>query len=55
MPKRRCLHLPGETKTKALETVIVEHVRRGAPDRLLENAGQVEMEDLSAGLRAGDR
>jgi hypothetical protein len=46
---------PGQTKTKAVEAAIAEHVRRGAVDWLLENAGQVEIEDLSAELRAGDR
>lgn len=46
---------PGETKTKAVETAIAEHVRRGAVDWLLENAGRVEIEDLSAELRAADR
>jgi hypothetical protein len=46
---------PGETKTKAVEIAIAEHVRRGAVDWLLENAGQIEIEDLSAELRAADR
>jgi hypothetical protein len=46
---------PGETMSKAVETAIAEHVRRGPVDWLLENAGRVEIEDLSAELRAADR
>jgi hypothetical protein len=46
---------PGETKTKAVEAAIAEHVRRGAVDWLLENAGAIEIEDVSAELRAADR
>ena len=46
---------PGETKTKAVETAIAEHVRRGAVDWLLENAGRIEIEDVSAELRAVER
>jgi Arc/MetJ family transcription regulator len=46
---------PGETKTKAVEAAIADHVRRGAVDWLLENAGMIEIEDVSAELRAADR
>ena len=46
---------PGETKTKAVEAAIADHVRRGAVDWLLENAGKIEIEDVSAELRASDR
>jgi hypothetical protein len=46
---------PGESKTKAVEAAIADHVRRGAVDWLLENAGRIEIEDVSAGLRAVDR
>lgn len=46
---------PGATKTKAVEAAIADHVRRGAVDWLLENAGKIEIEDASAELRAADR
>jgi hypothetical protein len=46
---------PGESKTKAVEAAIADHVRRGAVDWLLENAGKIEIEDVSAELRAMDR
>ena len=46
---------PGETKTKAVEIAISEHLRRGAVDWLLENAGSIEIEDVSAELRSLDR
>jgi Arc/MetJ family transcription regulator len=46
---------PGETKTKAVEAAIADHVRRGAVDWLLEHAGTIEIEDVSAELRAADR
>jgi hypothetical protein len=46
---------PGESKTKAVEAAIEEHVRRGAVDWLLENAGGIEIEDVSAEMRATDR
>ena len=46
---------PGESKTKAVEAAIADHVRRGAVDWLLENAGRIEIEDVSAELRAIDR
>lgn len=46
---------PGESKTKAVEAAIAEHLRRGAVDWLLENAGTIEIEDLSAEMRALDR
>lgn len=47
--------LPGLTKTKAVEIAIGEYVRRGAVDWLLENAGKLELEDVSAEMRAKDR
>jgi hypothetical protein len=46
---------PGESKTKAVETAIEEHLRRGAVDWLLKNAGKIEIEDVSAEMRAIDR
>ncbi len=46
---------PGESKTKAVEAAISEHVRRGAVKRLLELQGKLEIEDVSAELRAIDR
>ena len=46
---------PGETKTKAVEAAIADHVRRGAVDWLLENAGSIEIEDASVDLRNVDR
>ena len=46
---------PGESKTKAVEAAIAEHVRRGAVDRLLELQGKLEIDDLSAEMRATDR
>jgi Uncharacterized protein conserved in bacteria (DUF2191). len=45
----------GESKTRAVEAAIADHVRRGAVDWLLENAGEIEIEDVSAELRAIDR
>lgn len=46
---------PGETKTKAVEAAIAEHLRRGAVDWLLENAGEIEIADVSGEMRAADR
>jgi hypothetical protein len=46
---------PGESKTKAVEAAIADHVRRGAVDWLLENAGKIEIEDVSKEMRAMDR
>jgi Arc/MetJ family transcription regulator len=46
---------PGDTKTKAVEAAIADHVRRGSVDWLLENAGTIEIEDVSAELRTADR
>lgn len=46
---------PGESKTKAVEAAIADHVRRGAVDWLLDNAGTIEIEDVSGELRAIDR
>jgi hypothetical protein len=46
---------PGKSKTKAVEAAIEEHVRRGAVDWLLENAGKIEIEDVSKEMRAIDR
>jgi hypothetical protein len=46
---------PGESKTKAVEAAIAEHLRRGAVDWLLANAGKLEIEDVSAEMRGIDR
>jgi hypothetical protein len=46
---------PGKSKTKAVEAAIEEHLRRGAVDWLLENAGKIEIEDVSQEMRAIDR
>jgi hypothetical protein len=46
---------PGESKTVAVEAAIAEYVRRGAVDWLLENAGDIEIEDVSKEMRAIDR
>lgn len=46
---------PGDSKTKAVEAAIEEHVRRGAVDWLIENAGGIEIEDVSEEMRAVDR
>lgn len=46
---------PGKSKTKAVEAAIAEHLRRGAVDWLLENAGSLEIEDVSREMRALDR
>ncbi len=45
----------GESKTRAVEAAIADHVRRGAVEWMLENAGTIEIEDISAELRAIDR
>lgn len=46
---------PGETKTKAVEAAIESYVRRGAVDWFLAHAGEIEIEDISAEMRAEDR
>lgn len=46
---------PGASKTKAVEAAIEEHLRRGAVDWLLANAGTIEIEDVSAEMRSLDR
>lgn len=46
---------PGESKTKAVEVAIEEHLRRGAVDWLLANAGSIEIEDVSGEMRSADR
>jgi hypothetical protein len=46
---------PGESKTKAVEAAIAEHLRRGAVDWLLANAGEIEIEDVSSEMRGVDR
>ena len=46
---------PEMSKTKAVETAIADHVRRGAIDWLLENAGKIDIEDVSKEMRAIDR
>lgn len=47
--------LPGITKTKAVEIAVEEYVRRSAVDWLLENAGSIEIDDVSVEMRAADR
>ena len=46
---------PGTSKTKAVVAAIEEHLRRGAVDWLLANAGTIEIEDVSAEMRSIDR
>jgi len=46
---------PGESKTKAVEVAIEDHLRRGAVDRLLQMRGKLEIEDVSKEMRAIDR
>ena len=46
---------PGASKTKAVEAAIEEHLRRGAVDWLLANAGSIEIEDVSKEMRSVDR
>jgi hypothetical protein len=46
---------PGVSKTKAVEAAIEDHLRRGAVDWLLENAGKIEIEDVSKEMRSIDR
>jgi hypothetical protein len=46
---------PGMTKTKVVEIAIEEYVRRGAVDWLLENAGAIEIDDVSTEMRSVDR
>lgn len=46
---------PGDTKTKAVQTAIEEHLRRDAVDWLLANAGSIEIEDVSGEMRSLDR
>lgn len=46
---------PDVSKTKAVEAAIEEYLRRGAVDWLLENAGKIEIEDVSKAMRAIDR
>lgn len=46
---------PGESKTKAVEAAIAEHLRRGAVDWLLAHAGNIEIEDVSGEMRSTDR
>lgn len=46
---------PGMTKTKAVETAIEDHVRRGAADWLLRMRGKIDIEDVSKEMRAIDR
>jgi hypothetical protein len=53
--KRLMARYPEATKTKAVETAIEDHLRRGAVDWLLENAGKIEIEDVSKEMRAIDR
>lgn len=43
------------SKTRAVEIAIEDHLRRGAVDWLLENAGKIDIEDVSKEMRAIDR
>jgi hypothetical protein len=53
--ERLMARYPEATKTRAVETAIEDHLRRGAVDWLLENAGKIEIEDVSKEMRAIDR
>jgi len=46
---------PGESKTKAVEAAIEDHVRRKAVEGLLEMRGKLDIEDVSKEMRAIDR
>lgn len=46
---------PGLSKTKAVEIAIEDHVRREGVEWLLENAGKIDIEDVSKEMRAIDR
>lgn len=46
---------PGESKTKAVEMAIQDHLRRRAVDWLLAMRGKLDIEDVSAEMRAIDR
>jgi hypothetical protein len=46
---------PGESKTKAVEAAIADHVRRDAANRLLALRGKLDVEDVSTAMRAIDR
>jgi hypothetical protein len=46
---------PGETKTGAVEAAIAAHVRADTAARLRTLRGSVEIEDVSAQMRAIDR
>lgn len=48
-------HHPGESKTKAVEAAIEDHVRRKAVDGLLKMRGKLDIEDVSKEMRAIDR
>jgi hypothetical protein len=45
----------GESKTKAVEAAIEDHVRRKAVEGLLEMRGKLDIEDVSREMRAIDR
>jgi Bacterial antitoxin of type II TA system, VapB len=46
---------PGKSRTEAVEVAIADHVRRGAVDRFLALQGSLDIEDVSAEMRAIDR
>jgi hypothetical protein len=48
-------HHSGESKTKAVEAAIEDHVRRKAVEGLLEMRGKLDIEDVSREMRAIDR
>lgn len=53
--ERLMARYPGESKTKAVEMAIEDHLQRGAVDWLLENAGKIDIEDISKEMRSIDR
>ena len=46
---------PGISKTEAIERAVRGYLEMGALSRLIELAGKVEIDDVSAELRVGDR
>lgn len=49
------MRYPGQSKTKAVEVAIEDHVRRRAVDELLKMRGRLDIEDVSREMRAIDR
>jgi len=48
-------HLPGVSKTEAIQRAVRFYLRHDAVDQLRQLAGTIEIEDLSQHLRAADR